>query len=121
MPGQIYKLINDGRSGWRCVKAEDAPVPEGQLHVIDDTMEPLEHPCDGKFYTSKREFLEVTRAHGCEEVGERPQDRRERSIDYRGRRDELFKAFSRAYDDLSANKGPEWQKILQEMPKAKTE
>lgn len=40
------------------------PLP----NVISDTMEPTEQ-VDGKFYTSKRQFRAVGRAHGLTEVG----------------------------------------------------
>ena len=117
MPRFTYKLIPDGKGGWNCVNIEDAPPPDPKVFVIEDTMSALEHPCDGKYYTSKHTFEAVTRAHGCETVGERPGDRRERSISLAGRRDQLWEAFSRAYDDLRANKGPEWRKILNDSPK----
>jgi hypothetical protein len=39
------------------------------LHVITDTMDPTRHMCDNQFYTSKSKFREVTKAHGCVEVG----------------------------------------------------
>lgn len=38
-------------------------------HVISDTMDATRNMCDGKYYTSKAKFREVTRAHGCIEVG----------------------------------------------------
>jgi len=37
-------------------------------YVISDTMDPVEQ-VDGKFYTSKREYRAVGRAHGLIEVG----------------------------------------------------
>ena len=39
--------------------------------VMTDTMELTEH-IDGKFYDSKSKFREVTKAHGCIEVGNDP-------------------------------------------------
>lgn len=41
-------------------------------HIASDGMEPTQHMCDGKFYTSKAKFRAVTRAHGCVEVGNDP-------------------------------------------------
>ncbi|WP_269275911.1 hypothetical protein [Sinorhizobium psoraleae] len=32
-------------------------------------MDAVEHPCDGRQYSSKSQFRRVTRAHGCVEVG----------------------------------------------------
>lgn len=37
--------------------------------VHSDCMPPTKHMCDGKIYESKAHFREVTRAHGCIEVG----------------------------------------------------
>ena len=39
--------------------------------VIGDTMDPTVH-VDGKYYTSKSKFREVTKANGCIEVGNDP-------------------------------------------------
>jgi hypothetical protein len=44
------------------------PVP----NFICDTMEPLEHPLTGQRYTSKRQFSQITRERGYEEVGNDP-------------------------------------------------
>lgn len=38
-------------------------------YVISDSMAETRHMCDGKYYTSKSKFRQVTRAHGCIEVG----------------------------------------------------
>jgi hypothetical protein len=45
-------------------RAENMPLP----FVISDTMDPVEQ-VDGKFYTSKRQYRAVGRAHGLTEVG----------------------------------------------------
>lgn len=37
--------------------------------ILSDTMPEVEHPCDGKRYSSKSTFRRVTREHGCIEVG----------------------------------------------------
>jgi hypothetical protein len=103
-------MLPDGRGGWNCVNVDDVPAPQARGHVIEDTMSPLEHPCDGRVYESKHEFSAVTRAHGCVEVGEAPGDRRERAMNFRPRRDELWSAFSQAYDDIKAGRGPKWQR-----------
>lgn len=50
---------------------DDAPVARSTLpmpFVISDEMPPLEQ-VDGRFYTSKRKFRAVGRAHGLTEVG----------------------------------------------------
>lgn len=49
--------------------------------IISDTMEALIHPITGKRMDSKSAFRAVTRAHGCEEVGNEVQ-RDTRSFDY---------------------------------------
>jgi hypothetical protein len=45
-------------------RSETVPLP----YVISDTMDPVEQ-VDGKFYTSKRQYRAVGRAHGLTEVG----------------------------------------------------
>jgi hypothetical protein len=45
-------------------RAENMPLP----FVISDTMDPVEQ-VDGKFYTSKRQYRAVGKAHGLIEVG----------------------------------------------------
>lgn len=55
--------------------------PSDATHVIIDTMNPLIHPITQKMMDSKSEFRKVTRAHGCEEVGnEKMVDRRDFSL-----------------------------------------
>lgn len=50
------------------VARSDLPVP----HVISDGMNPVQHPCTGEYFVSKRAFRQTTRAHGCVEVGDDP-------------------------------------------------
>lgn len=68
---QVYKF-RDGK--W--VKAEEAePLP--QVYVIPDSMDHTWHPSDGKYYSSKSGFRQVTKASGCVEYGtEQIKDRR---------------------------------------------
>ena len=62
--------MQTGPTSWAFVtvtappKRGDMPLP----YVISDTMEPVEQ-VDGKFYTSKRQYRAVGRAHGLIEVG----------------------------------------------------
>lgn len=78
-----------------------SPVARGQFpcpQVISDTMEPTEH-IDGKFYTSKSKFREVTKANGCIEVGNDPARLRPISrpqADPAKRRDAINKAIAQA-------------------------
>jgi hypothetical protein len=44
----------------------------GAPMVITDEMPSTQHMADGCYYTSKRKFRVVTRAHGCIEVGNDP-------------------------------------------------
>lgn len=48
--------------------SDTIPVP----YFICDTMAPLEHPLTGQFLTSKRQFSQITRERGYEEVGNDP-------------------------------------------------
>lgn len=41
---------------------------EGPM-VISDSMPDLRHMADGRYYSSKAKFREITKAHGCTEVG----------------------------------------------------
>ncbi len=60
-PIECYSMPAKGQS-------DTFPVP----NFICDTMEPLEHPLTGKRYTSKRQFSQITRERGYEEVGNDP-------------------------------------------------
>ena len=40
--------------------------------LMSDTMDPVQHPCTGEYFSSKARFRAVTRAHGCLEVGSDP-------------------------------------------------
>lgn len=66
----MVKLIEVEPGKWRVDRPRhqparsDLPLP----FVISDTMDPVEQ-VDGRFYTSKRQFRAVGRAHGLIEVG----------------------------------------------------
>jgi hypothetical protein len=68
-----WQDIGNGRSVYRKVetiepKRSALPCPM----VISDTMDAIQHPCDGRRYDSKANFRSTTRAHNCEEVGNDP-------------------------------------------------
>lgn len=72
MARQTY-VFRDGQ-----LVPKETAGPNIRPHVMTDTMDETWHPADGKHYTSKSKFRRVTRAHGCEEVGnEKQYDRRE--------------------------------------------
>ena len=85
-----------------CVELTTNDAPAARVHVIEDTMAPLEHPCDGKLYDSKSEFARVTKAHGCVEVGCRPGDRRSANLEPRS--DALYRAFDKAWYETVESK-----------------
>jgi hypothetical protein len=66
----MVELVEIEPGRWRVKRTpqnfarSEHPIP----YVISDTMEPTEQ-VDGKFYTSKRAFRAVGRAHGLTEVG----------------------------------------------------
>lgn len=65
--------LGDGRQVYRKLeepKAKRSPLPAPC--AISDVMEPTQHMCNGEYYTSKAKFREVTKAHGCIEVGNDP-------------------------------------------------
>jgi hypothetical protein len=72
------------------VEHNDAP------YVVSDTMEPTRHMCDGRTYDSKARFREVTRAHGCVEVGNETstllKPRKPIELDRGQRRDDIRRA-----------------------------
>jgi len=71
----------------------------GTPNVIVDEMPPTKSMADGRFYTSKRKFREVTRAHGLVEVGNDPAMLRRRSSPKPDRgavKAAVHRAFSRA-------------------------
>jgi hypothetical protein len=66
--------------------------------VISDTMDAVQHPCTGKFMTSKSAFRAETKAHGCIEVGNDPARLRPRQrpkADRKAIRDSIAKARAR--------------------------
>lgn len=46
----------------------DAAPRQGGVTIIPDISETV-HPCDGRTYSSRRRYDDVTRAHGCIEIG----------------------------------------------------
>lgn len=60
-------IMENGKFVWK--DKDEYYNVKPRVHVIGDEMTPAQHPMDGKFYDSKSAFREVTRAHGCYEVG----------------------------------------------------
>lgn len=57
-------------SGWvSWEKVQAAKEENHSAYIQDDTMPPLEHPCDGRIYESKSAFRRATKAAGCVEIG----------------------------------------------------
>jgi hypothetical protein len=87
------------------VRRERLSAPVSNLprpHVISDTMEPLEQ-VDGKFYTSKREYRAVGRAHGLTEVGnEKPKLRTTRPSQTREEKDRRRASLKKAVERVRA-------------------
>ena len=78
----------------------DLPLP----FVISDQMEPLEQ-VDGRFYTSKRAFRAVGRAHGLTEVGTSKLPPKTRASDDPNVKRERRKSFERAVARYRAGNG----------------
>lgn len=78
--------------------APPAPVIYGKVYgtgpaVISDVMPHTLHHADGRHYDSKAKYREVTRAHGCVEVGnERLKPRKPIKLDKRKRVDDIKRA-----------------------------
>ena len=73
----------------------DANSPkDGSANVISDHMPETRHMADGKYYDSKSKFRQVTKAHGCIEVGNdssivNPKPRAPIQLDRRQRREDI--------------------------------
>jgi hypothetical protein len=78
------RLIEVEPGRWR-VDRRSIPVARSSLpcpSVISDAMDPVEQ-VDGRFYTSKRQYRAVGRAHGLIEIGNEKQKPMVRSTDQR--------------------------------------
>lgn len=68
--GQIYKFC---KVQGKVVPIEDVleemEAARTSTQLMFDEMPATRHPIDGKYYTSKKEFRRITKAHGYEEVG----------------------------------------------------
>lgn len=84
------------------------PMARSQLpapHVISDTMEPVEQ-VDGRFYTSKREYRAVGRAHGLTEVGTEKFKPKRRSTDTADVRQARRQAIKESFEKVRAGHRP---------------
>ena len=61
-PDGTFLMIEIDKAGY-LVGDNSAPA------VHQDTMNPLKHPCDGRVYESRSQYDRVTKAHGCQEIG----------------------------------------------------
>jgi hypothetical protein len=73
----------------------DRRIPSARLGIVTDTIDPLEHPCDGRLYDSKSAFRRTTKAHGCEEVG--PHKPQVRDYEPRGIKDDIARVLRGEY------------------------
>jgi hypothetical protein len=99
--------VEPGR--WRVFRARAVPARSelGFPMVISDEMDPVEQ-VDGKFYTSKRKFREVGRAHGLTEVGNDPARFRKkwRSTDLRETKVARRRALEKAVAEYKQGRRP---------------
>ena len=79
----------------------DLPLP----FVISDQMEPTEQ-VDGRFYTSKRQYRAVGRAHGLTEVGTEKPKPKTRSTDEASVKRDRRNSFERAVARYRAGERP---------------
>jgi hypothetical protein len=66
---RLVEIVEEGRTVIRFV--DDTPVARSTLpmpYVISDEIPPTEH-VDGRFYTSKKKYRDLTRAEGLTEIG----------------------------------------------------
>lgn len=101
------KLIEIEPGRWRMERPprqparSDLPLP----YVISDIMPETEH-VNGKFYTSKRAFRAVTRALGCDEVGNEKQPPKQRSTNSRAVKEGRRKSIQTAIEKYKAGHRP---------------
>jgi len=72
------------RRKWVCLTGDDGKTdfieisggadnslsaPSSSVAIHTDIIEPTWHPADGRYYESKSKFRNVTKAHGCREIG----------------------------------------------------
>jgi hypothetical protein len=89
----IFRISHAPEPAFRARSILGAPM------VIADEMPATQHMADGAYYTSKRKFRAVTRAHGCVEVGNDPAMFRQQpklKADRQAVRAAVARAFSRA-------------------------
>jgi len=67
MSRQVYKYCKVQK----CVVPIEEVIQQERTGtiIINDEMPATRHPIDGHYYTSKTKFRAVTRANGCEEIG----------------------------------------------------
>lgn len=71
LPADIDAAL-ENRGMWRInpetheLERYSAPVKEITTMLVLDEMPPTQHPCDGKWYTSRKKYHAVTRAFGME-------------------------------------------------------
>jgi hypothetical protein len=99
----MIKLIEVEPGRWRVdrprhiPKRSDLPLP----NVISDIMDPVEQ-VDGRFYTSKRAFRAVGRAHGLIEVGNEKQKPKTRESATRAARERRQQSIKKAVEKFKA-------------------
>lgn len=86
----MYKYLNH--------ETKRAIIGNQEVHInfISDTMNDTRHMINGKYYDSKHKFRQVTKQHGCIEVGNEEKfmmkPRQPKKLDKRQRRDDIKKA-----------------------------
>lgn len=75
MPRKRYVFRQDKITGEVvCIDISEsvsAPKEPSAPEIIQDSIDPLLHPCDGRLYESKSEYRRVTKLHGMVELGDR--------------------------------------------------
>lgn len=60
-------------------------------YIITDETEPMRHPCNGLYYTSKSNFRKTTQAHGCIEIGNEKLEKKESRLSKSDRLEDIKK------------------------------
>ena len=64
-----YIFHQDASGKYRPIEVSKLTSENKAPGIICDSMQALEHPCDGRIYDSKSLFRRVTKAYGMEEKG----------------------------------------------------
>jgi hypothetical protein len=103
----MVELVEIEPGRWR-VRRQATPPARSALprpYVISDIMDPVEQ-VDGRFYSSKRQYRAVGRAHGLIEIGTEKFKPRQRPTDTRAVKEARRQSLKKAVEKYQAGDRP---------------